>query len=53
MLVTVRNRVQKLMDQGKTIDDIIALKPNGDLDKVWGKGFLSPEAFLRMVHSVM
>lgn len=53
MLVTVRDRMQKLIDQGKTLDEIIALKPNADLDKTWGKGFLNPDAFLNVLYSVM
>ena len=53
MLVTVRDRMQKLIGQGKTLNEIVALKPNADLDKVWGKGFLDPEAFLKILHSAM
>ncbi|MEE9492076.1 MAG: MBL fold metallo-hydrolase [Gammaproteobacteria bacterium] len=53
MLVTVRDRMQKLIDQGKTLEEIVALKPNTDVDEVWGKGFLDPEAFLKILHSAM
>ena len=53
MLVLVRDRMQNLLDQGKTIEEIIALKPNADLDSTWGAGFLNPEAFLKVLHSVM
>lgn len=53
MLVTVRGRMQKLMEQGKTIEEIIALKPNADLDATWGKAFLKPDAFLRILHAAM
>ena len=53
MLVTVKDRMQKLVRQGKTIEEIIALKPNADLDAAWGKGFLDPDAFLRILHSTM
>lgn len=51
MLVTVRSRMQKLIEQGKTLEEIIAMKPNVDLDETWGKGFLNPEAFLKILHS--
>ena len=53
MLITVRDRMQKLMDQGKSLDEIIALKPNADLDKAWGEAFLNPEMFLKVLHSAM
>ncbi len=53
MLVTVRDRMKKLMAEGKTLDEIIALKPNVDFDKTWGKAFLDPETFLKVLHSVM
>ncbi len=53
MLVTVRDRMQKLMAEGKTIDEIITMKPNADFDEAWGKAFLNPETFLKVLHSVM
>lgn len=53
MLVTVRDRMQKLMDEGKSLEQIIAMKPNSDLDKAWGEAFLKPDAFLKILHSSM
>ncbi len=53
MLVEVRDRMQKLMDEGKSLEQIIALKPNADLDKIWGHGFFDPEAFLKVLNSAM
>jgi cyclase len=53
MLVTSRDRMQKLISQGKTIDEIIAIAPNADLDKAWGNSFLKPSAFLQILHSTM
>ncbi len=53
MLVTVRDRMQKLIGRGKTLEEIIALNPNADVDTVWGNGFLDPEAFLKILHSAM
>lgn len=53
MLITVSGRMQALIDQGKTIEEIIALKPNADLDPSWGNGFLNPDAFLTTLHAVM
>jgi hypothetical protein len=45
--------MQKLISTGKTVEEIIALKPNADLDATWGKGFLDPDAFLNILHSVI
>ncbi len=53
MLMTIRNRVQTMIDEGKTIDEIIELKPTAEYDEAWGQGFLNPETFLRVLHSVM
>ena len=53
MLVAVSGRMQALIDQGKTIEEIIALKPNADFDASWGNGFLNPDAFLTTLHAAM
>jgi len=53
MLVTVRDRMQKLMDEGKSLEQIIALKPNADFDKTWGQAFLKPDVFLKILNSAM
>lgn len=53
MLVTVRDRMQKLMDEGKSLEQIIALKPNADFDKIWGQAFLKPDVFLKILNSAM
>jgi glyoxylase-like metal-dependent hydrolase (beta-lactamase superfamily II) len=51
MLVTVRERVGALVLQGKSLEEIVAAKPLADLDDPWGKGFMKPELFLKVVHS--
>lgn len=53
LLKTLRSRMQKLIDEGKSIDEIIALKPFADYDDKLGNGFLNPEAFLRVLHGNM
>ena len=35
MLVTSRDRIKKLFDEGKTEEEVIALKPLADLDATW------------------
>ena len=53
MMVTVRDRVQKLKTSGRTMDDAVAAKPTADLDATWGKGFLPPDGFVRIVYSTL
>ena len=53
MLTTVTKRMQKLINKGKTLEQIVAMKPNADFDKDWGNGFLNPDAFVNVLYSVM
>jgi cyclase len=53
MLVTVRDRVQKLKTSGRPLEDAIAAKPTKDLDAVWGKGFMPPDNFVTIVYSTL
>ncbi|MFZ1989694.1 MAG: MBL fold metallo-hydrolase [Alphaproteobacteria bacterium] len=52
MLVLVRDRVQKLIDQGKNEDEIVAAAPTKDIDKKWtGKGgFVTGEVMVRQTY---
>jgi len=49
MLVQVRDKVRPLVKQGKTIGQIAAAKPLADLDAKWGKGYMTPDMFVRLV----
>ena len=51
MLVTVRDRIQKLKTAGRSMQDVVAAKPLADLDAVWGKGFLMPDQFVQIAYS--
>jgi cyclase len=50
MLVTTRDRVQKLKSAGKTEQEVVAAKPFADLDAVWGKGMLNSDRFVQVVY---
>lgn len=52
MLETVSGRMTKLIAAGKSIDEIIALKPNADYDETWGRDFLKPDMFLRILYDL-
>jgi glyoxylase-like metal-dependent hydrolase (beta-lactamase superfamily II) len=53
MLVTVRDRVQKLKAAGRSAEEAVAAKPTKDLDETWGKGFMQPDNFVRIVYGVV
>lgn len=52
MLETVSGRMAKLIAAGKSIDEIVALKPNADYDETWGRNFLKPDMFLRILYDL-
>lgn len=52
MLETVSGRMAKLITAGKSIDEIVALKPNADYDETWGRDFLKPDMFLRILYDL-
>ena len=51
-LVTIRARVQKLIDEGKSEDEAVAAKPTADLDAGWLRqgGFLRGDVITRMAY---
>ena len=53
MLVTARDRVQKLKSSGRKLEEVVKEKPTADLDAVWGKGFMTPEAFVTLVYNTL
>lgn len=53
MLVEINKRMEKLIKEGKSLEEILALKPFADYDKKLGGGFLPPEAFLKIFYSVV
>jgi glyoxylase-like metal-dependent hydrolase (beta-lactamase superfamily II) len=50
MLVTARDRVRKLKDAGKSLDDAIAAKPLTDLDADWAGGRYKGDDFVKIVY---
>jgi glyoxylase-like metal-dependent hydrolase (beta-lactamase superfamily II) len=53
MMVTVRDRVQKLKKAGRTLEETVAAAPTKDLDATWGKGFLQPNQFVTIVYNTL
>jgi glyoxylase-like metal-dependent hydrolase (beta-lactamase superfamily II) len=53
MLVTARDRMAKLVKDGKSEDDVMAAKPFADIDAKWAPTELASENFIRVVwHSL-
>jgi cyclase len=50
MLVTARDRIQKLKSAGKSAQEAVAAKPLADLDPVWGKGRINGDAFVQVAY---
>jgi glyoxylase-like metal-dependent hydrolase (beta-lactamase superfamily II) len=50
MLVAARGKIQALIDQGMSEDQVFAAKPTAEFDDPWGKGFMTPEQFTRFAY---
>ncbi|CAG9186859.1 hypothetical protein LMG32289_06663 [Cupriavidus pampae] len=51
MLTTVRANVAALMQQGKSLDEIVAARPSAAFDDNWGHFVFNGEQFTRMVYA--
>ncbi len=50
MIVTVRDRIQKMTDAGTTEAQIVAAHPTAEFDSRWGHGRVKPDDFVREVY---
>ena len=50
MLVTSRERVERLKSAGKSAQEAVAEKPFADLDPVWGNGIINGEQWVQVVY---
>ena len=53
MLVTVRDRVQKMKTTGRTEKEVVAAKPTAEFDAAWGTGLIQPDAFASIVYNTI
>jgi glyoxylase-like metal-dependent hydrolase (beta-lactamase superfamily II) len=51
MAVTVRDRVQKLIAQGQTVEQIVASKPTADFDMRTGNAMQSADRFVQQLYA--
>jgi cyclase len=50
LLVTVRGRIQALIDSGMSEDEVVAAQPTAEFDATWGQGFMNGENFTRFAY---
>jgi len=50
MLTTARDRMAKLVKEGKSEDEVVAAKPFADLDAKWAPNDLASKNFIRVVY---
>lgn len=53
MLVTARDHIRALVEQGKSRDEVIAARPTKDLDEKWGRGGFTPDMWVGIVYDGM
>ncbi len=50
MLAEIQAKITPLVKAGKSVEEAIAAKPTASLDDKWGRGFMKPDAFVRIVY---
>jgi cyclase len=50
MLLTSRDRIQKLKSGGKSAQEAVAEKPFADLDPIWGQGIINSDQWVQIVY---
>lgn len=53
VIVTVRDRVQHLINEGRTESQVLAAHPTSDFDVQRGHGRVPPDAFVREIYSAL
>jgi len=51
MLVSILDRVSRLIADGKTLDEVKTAKPTAEYDDSWGKGFVSPDRIIETLYN--
>jgi len=53
MVVAVRDRVQRLINEGRTESEVLAAHPSSDFDTAFGHGRVSPDDFVREIYAAL
>jgi cyclase len=51
VMVAARDRVKKLIADGKSVDQAISAKPLKEYDETWGSGFIKPDVFIKLIYA--
>ena len=49
MLAAISGRIEKMISEGRKIEEITAANVSADFDAKWGKGFIAPAKFAEMI----
>ena len=50
MLATVEEKILKLIEEGKTVEEVIAAKPSKNFDESWSWSFMPPDRWVSIVY---
>ena len=50
MLTVMRDKISKLISEGRSQKEILTSKPTQKFDEKWGHGFLSPDQFVQILY---
>jgi hypothetical protein len=53
MIVTVRDRVQHMINEGQTEEQIVVAHPTSDFDAKWGHGRVAADTFVREIYGAL
>lgn len=53
MLRVVHARLETLIGEGKSLEEVLAAKPTAEFDAAWGQGFLPPDRWVRINYQGM
>jgi len=51
VMAAARDRVKKLIADGKSLDQAVAAKPLAEYDATWGSGFIKPDLFIKLIYA--
>jgi len=53
IMSTIEQRIQSLIDQSRSEDEVVAADPTSEWDATWGTGFMNAETFTRLAYQSM
>jgi cyclase len=51
VMIALRERIGKLIREGKTMEEAVAARPTADLDPKWGNGPIRPDQIVEEVYA--